>query len=67
MARYLHDLVFYLPVSLIAIFLIGRYEPQMEMAARSLLVQPFAMLPFIYVISQMFSNELSAVFFLLTY
>jgi len=39
----------------------------MEMAGRSVLVQPFAILPFIYVCSFMFKTELAGVLFLLCY
>ena len=56
-----------MPVSLVAIWLIGMFEPQMERAAQSILIQPFAILPFLYLISFIFQTEIGAVLFLLCY
>ena len=67
MARYVQDCVFYLPISVVATFLIRRYETNMEAAPVSIFVQPFAMLPFIYLVSFCFRNEMKALLTLLTY
>lgn len=56
-----------MPVSVVAVYLISTYEPQMDAAARSVIFQPFAMLPFLYVCAYIFRNELSAVLTLLVY
>ena len=39
----------------------------MEAAPRSIMLQPFAMLPFLYVLSTWFRNELRAVLSILGY
>lgn len=36
--RYLHDILFYLPVSAVAVYLIVTYEPEMELAIRSVII-----------------------------
>ena len=67
LTRYLLDIVFYLPVSFTGIRMISIYEPQMEAASRSVFIQPFAALPFIYLCSFLFQRELTAILSLLGY
>ena len=47
-AQYLHDLIFYLPLSIVVSLLISKFDYNMEYAARVVFFQPFAMLPLIY-------------------
>ena len=67
LARFVHDLVFYLPISLVGARMMNKFEPQMLMAPRLVILQPFVMLPFIYVVQHIFKNEVTAVLMLILY
>ena len=67
LARFAHDIVFYVPVCLIAIYLIRKFDPEMQQAERSIMLAPFAMLSFIYVAQHLFTREVSAIMTLLVY
>ena len=67
LAKFAHDIVFYVPICVVSIYLINKFDPQMEQAGRSIMVAPFVMLPIIYVAQFLFVNEVSALMFLLIY
>ena len=50
-----------------AVKMMKEFDPQFEYALNGVYLQPFATLPFLYVISHMFSNGLSAVITLAVY
>lgn len=50
-AKFCHDFLFYVPVSLVAVQMIKNYDPFMEMAQTTVMIQPFATIPFLYVCS----------------
>ena len=67
LAKFAHDLIFYVPISLMAVEMIKLYDPNMEVAQLTVLLQPFATLPILYVFSYMFTRELSAITVLFSY
>jgi hypothetical protein len=67
MARYFHDLIFFIPITYMATKMITDYDAHMEMAPDVLFLQPLSMLPCIYVASFMFKREIPAVIFLIFY
>ena len=67
LARFAHDIIFYIPVCLIVVYLINKFDSHMEMAARSIFIAPFAFLPFIYTVQFLFDREVSAIMFMLIY
>ena len=50
LARFVHDILFFVPVSLVTIYLINKFDSHMELAPRSIIVAPFASIPFVYVV-----------------
>ena len=66
-ARYVHDLIFYLPISFMVASMVSQYDTHMELAPTLVFLQPFAALPFIYVWSFMFSGETQAMISLVLY
>ena len=67
LAKFAHDVFFYVPISIVSVYLIDKFDPQMEQASRSIMIAPLAMLPTIYAAQYMFLNEVSALMFLIIY
>ena len=67
LARYFHDLIFYIPITYVASKMIEKYDPHMEMAPDVVFLQPLSMLPFIYVTSFMFTRQITAILSLIFY
>ena len=67
MAKFFHDLIFFIPISLVALEMISQFDAQNEAAPTTILLQPLATLPFLYVCAHMFTSEVSAVIVLFCY
>ena len=67
LARYTHDLLFFLPVGLVALSMFKTYDPQMVTAPKIVLLAPVSMLPFLYVWGELFNSEIFALVSLLVY
>ena len=67
MAKFFHDLIFFIPISLVAREMINQFDSHMEIAPTTLALQPLATLPFLYVYAHMFTSEVSAVLVLWCY
>ena len=67
MAKFFHDLILFIPMSLVALEMISQYDSQNEVAPTTILLQPLATLPFLYVCAHMFTSEVSAVISLFCY
>ena len=66
-ARFFHDVVYYIPISLMALLMIATYDDHMVMAPKCIMLQPLATLPFLYLCSHLFSSEITGTITLFCY
>ena len=66
-ARFFHDIVFYVPISYAALKMIEIFDDHLIMAPTCIVLQPLAYLPMIYLMAHCFSREITAVLTLICY